>query len=323
MPLDMQKPLISIIIPAYNAVNYLGRCLTSVCQQSYGNLEIILVNDGSTDNTPKLCDEWASKDSRIRIIHQSNKGLAEVCNEGLRKASGEFIAFVDSDDWIEPEMFEELYASLIKEGSDIAVCGILLETKAGKLISKLGCKKEKTIHYLPALKKLLIDKSEKSYRWNKLYRSKLFQDISFPPGRVFEDLNTVYKLYARAKAISYTGSYRYHYIQHGNSILGSSNTPEKEMDFFTAQVERFDFILSFEAFSEKEKKALCIRTMKRLLSSACKIHQMTSPAEYRAWKEDIKRAMTTRLHADFHYKSCWKYILCNYWSSLPYLHLYR
>ena len=117
--------LISVIIPIYNVEAYLDECIASVIAQTYSNLEIILVDDGSPDNCPQMCDEWAAKDSRIRVIHKENGGLSDARNAGIDIATGEYIAFVDSDDWIEPEMYEIMLAALKNENADICACNIL------------------------------------------------------------------------------------------------------------------------------------------------------------------------------------------------------
>ena len=318
----MDSPLISIIIPAYNTARFLDKCMVSVCAQTYRNIEVLLINDGSTDETPALCDAWAAKDTRVRAIHQLNQGLAEVCNVGVKSARGELIGFVDSDDWIEPRMFEELYQSMRKHQSQIAVCSILLESEKGKIIRVQGTKKERVRDSKTALKKILIDKSEKSYRWNKLYNKILFDGIIFPNGRVFEDLNTVYKLYAKSSKVSYTGKYLYHYVQRAESIIGKVSN-KKEMDFFMANVERYDFITNHPYFEERERKMLLVRTMKRMLSSSRAFFKMTVSDAYLSQKEEIKNTMRRLYRADFNPEKHGKYLFLNYLCTIPYLHTLR
>ena len=319
----MDKPLISIIIPAYNTARFLDKCMLSVCAQTYKNIEIILINDGSTDETPALCDAWAAKDTRVKAIHQTNKGVSEACNTGLKVARGELIGFVDSDDWIETTMFEELHLSIRENQSDIAVCGILLDTENGQLIRRLGGGNGKIDDGKAALIKLLIDKSEKSYRWNKLYRAEIFTGITFPKGRVFEDLAVLSELYARALKVSYVNKHLYHYVQRAGSIIGAANTPEKEMDFFTANAERYTLISTFPHFSEQERKMLRIRTMKRMLSSSRAIFKMTAPEAYLSQKEEIKNTMRALYRADFNPEKHGKYLFFNYLCTIPYLHKLR
>ena len=123
----MNCPLVSIIVPVYQVEKYLEKCLGSIIGQTYGNLEIILVDDGSTDHGPAICDRYQTEDSRIQVIHQANGGLSHARNVGLAAATGDFISFVDSDDWIEPQMIDALMSALQETGADIAVCGRQVE----------------------------------------------------------------------------------------------------------------------------------------------------------------------------------------------------
>ena len=123
--------LISVIIPIYNVEAYLDECIASVIAQTYSNLEIILVDDGSPDNCPQMCDEWAAKDSRIRVIHKENGGLSDARNAGIDIATGEYIAFVDSDDWIVPEMYEKMLAALKTENAATCAWNMRLENRNG------------------------------------------------------------------------------------------------------------------------------------------------------------------------------------------------
>ena len=116
--------LISIIVPVYRVEPYLDRCVQSIVDQTYQNLEIILVDDGSPDNCPAMCDAWAAKDSRVKVIHKENGGLSDARNAGLAAAAGEYIGFVDSDDWISPDMYRLLYENMAEHGSDVSACGV-------------------------------------------------------------------------------------------------------------------------------------------------------------------------------------------------------
>ena len=128
----METPLISVVIPVYNVQAYLEKCVDSVLNQTYRNLEVILVDDGSPDNSPAICDSYAKKDSRVRVIHQENKGVGAARNVGVAQASGDWIAFVDSDDWIEPTMYEEMLDSALRQGSDMVICSGISEYGGGE-----------------------------------------------------------------------------------------------------------------------------------------------------------------------------------------------
>ncbi len=298
----MKSPLISIIIPIHNRERFLDRCLASVCAQTFHNMEIILIDDGSTDKTPSICDKWAKKDSRIRLIHTPNRGVAEARNLGLKIASGNYIGFVDSDDWIEKEMVEELYLSLQKHNADISMCGIFLNSSDNG--QTLGVKNDSSKEYVitgnKAFKLLIMDKTILSYLWNKLFRRELFLGISFPPGRVFEDHNTIYKLFARSKHVSHTGKNRYHYIQHPLSIL-NANTPQMEIDFFWSNVDRIQYIRQCKFLSEKEKKQLSLWPVKSMLRSDYKIRKETPATSYASEKKAMSEAIKKIYWRHYHY----------------------
>lgn len=260
----MNHPLISIIIPAYNAEQYLEKCLESVCMQTLKNIEIILVNDGSTDNTAILCDKWAAGDNRIRVIHSPNKGLAHVCNTGIEVAQGAFIGFVDSDDWIEPDMFETLYESICDMDSDIAVCGVYRILENGHFKKPHCVFDRKVWNRDKALLLLMMDHNMPSYRCNKLFKKDLFDGVVFPPNRVYEDIATIYRVFAKANRVSHSGSCSYYYLQREGSIANTFDV-KKEMDCFNAYWERFQFIRQYVGFSNILKKQLSVFTMKALL----------------------------------------------------------
>ncbi|MDF2472241.1 MAG: glycosyl transferase family 2 [Anaerocolumna sp.] len=182
-------PLISIIVPIYNTAEYLNRCIKSICNQTYRNLEIILIDDGSTDLSPELCDNWAKRDSRIKVIHKTNGGFSDARNKGLNIAAGDLIGFVDSDDWIHTQMFEIMYNSLANIDADMAICKpkYLKEKFEGKI---------KTLIYQPDVREYTIDDTLKliwneeipSCVWSLLCKKKLFNNLRFPLNRAYEDM---------------------------------------------------------------------------------------------------------------------------------------
>lgn len=286
------KPLISILIPAYNVEQYIDKCLASVCRQTMTQLEIILINDGSTDNTPAICDAWAEKDNRIRIIHQENKGIAETRNVGIATASAPYIGFVDSDDWIEPEMFEILFKAIKKHDAQIAMCGVMLEYPLKNAPDKKhdSAPKPCVIKGKEGLMKVLWDRETKSYCCNKIFDKTLFQHTLFPAGRTFEDYSAVYLLFAKAQRLTHTGRSDYHYIQHENSILNAVN-PRKEVDFFIANMERYAFISSYPAFTRKEKKKLQLKTLKRMMRTYCNLLKKTDKNMLKEEKQWMHKQM--------------------------------
>ena len=172
-------PLISIIVPVYNVKNYLEKCLQSICGQTYKNLEIILIDDGSSDGSGELCDLFAQRDGRIKVIHQANAGQSAARNRGLAVAQGEFLGFVDSDDWIEPDMYEFLYHLLKENGADISICSHYIET-AVKTRVKHSSEQFSSFSREEAIRTLVEDKRIRNYMWDKLYKRQLFAGIYFP-----------------------------------------------------------------------------------------------------------------------------------------------
>ena len=172
----MDQPLISVIVPIYNVEEYLDRCVESIVNQTYKNLEIILVDDGSPDNCPQMCDNWAEKDSRIKAVHKENGGLSDARNAGMPFATGEIISFIDSDDWIELNMFETMLNRMIEDNSDIVSCGVKWVEEDGCLIRDVTSENE-VLDNKTAMKELLNDSKLKQHVWNKIYKYDMIKNI--------------------------------------------------------------------------------------------------------------------------------------------------
>ena len=216
--------LISVIVPVYRVEDYLDECIQSIVDQTYSNLEIILVDDGSTDNCPAICEKWARKDSRIRVIHKNNGGLSDARNAGIEIATGDYIAFVDSDDFIKQDMLEKLHAALTKDGSDIVACGIL--TCEAEKQTAWGC--ERVIGTANEIYALLYDDATYPVAaWNKLYRRCCWETLRFPVGKTCEDAFTTYQLIHNAKRISMIPEALYCYRIRPGSIMTSAFSLKK------------------------------------------------------------------------------------------------
>lgn len=221
---------ISVIIPIYNVEKYLKRCLNSVVNQSYKNIEIILVDDGSPDKSGEICDEYAKKDSRIRVIHQQNAGLPEARNSGLKIATGDYIGFVDSDDYISIDMYECLASQVKRLNADIACCGIYRVFDEGRRIEKTSRHKNEAVFSREeAFIEFQLYDSIGPAAWNKIFRRNLFGDIRFRPYKRLEDFWYVGKCISRADRISYSPVYGYNYMIRKNSIT-HSKFREKDYD---------------------------------------------------------------------------------------------
>lgn len=239
-------PLISIIVPVYNVAPYLKRCLESIQGQTYRNIEIILVDDGSSDSSGRICEEYAAKDIRLKVMHKANGGLSAARNEGIIKASGEYISFVDSDDYVCETYIERLFRILYDHDADIAVCGYFrgreerlpknksIQGKQGKIRSYTA--KEMLRQWHGKYKQI------ETVVWNKLYKKTLFTEnnIFFPTGCVFEDVYISHLLIDKSQKIAITSEKLYYYYQRKDSTIHTVS--EKRMwESILAQNKRLSF----------------------------------------------------------------------------------
>lgn len=233
--------LISIIVPVYKVEPYLDRCVQSIVDQTYTNLEIILVDDGSPDTCPAMCDAWAEKDSRIKVIHKENGGLSDARNAGMAVATGEYMGFVDSDDYIAPEMYRLLYERLTAEGSDIAACGVEMVYEDGAPSQSLTRSGSCILDQNAAMEAIISETWLKQPVWYKLYKTELIQDILFPVGKYHEDVFWSYQAVGRAQKVSIFDRPCYFYTQRKGSIMGERYSL-KRLDALDAKVNRIDYL---------------------------------------------------------------------------------
>ena len=214
-------PLISIVVPIYKVEKYLEKCVKSITSQTYRNIEIILVDDGSPDNCGEMADNLAEMDSRIIVIHKMNGGLSSARNAGIDVARGEYIGFVDSDDTIEPFMYEKLHSILQKENTKLSVCAVNYVYEDGKVLRKRKMGKNVTFDFCQAIIEMNAHRYFDMGAWSKLYHRSLFENIRFPVGKLSEDYYIMYKLFDKAQRISYLDVPCYNYLQRKNSITRS------------------------------------------------------------------------------------------------------
>lgn len=256
----MNTPLLSVIIPCYNTEKYLEKCITSILKQSYTNIEVILINDGSTDKTPLICNNLSNIDKRIKVIHQSNQGASITRQNGINLSKGEYITFVDSDDWIHPQMYEFMMEGLYNSHADIAQCGVCDALEENNQII-LKHRKTKTINNqyqtydkIRGVIEILDDTKWQSYFWNKIYKKKLFSNIQFPIGRgLDEDTSVMYHLFHRANSSIYFESEFYFYLKRIDSICNTTDENKKAkniIDRNTARWEKLQFTLQHPKYHE-------------------------------------------------------------------------
>ncbi len=245
--------LITVVVPVYNVFPFLETCILSLCHQSYQKLEILLIDDGSTDGSGALCDDYARKDDRIRVIHQENRGLGAARNEGIRRANGVYIAFVDSDDWVSPTMIQELYQALKEQGAQLAVCDAYVISEQGRVQKKMQNSLPVGMAIqLTSLPRLLL---QPHVAWNKLYQKDLFDDpdIQYPARAWYEDFRVTTKLYTKTERIVFVDRPLYYYRLREGSIQNNGNLMRKR-----EKIEAMEDILRYyqkhHLFSQYQKE---------------------------------------------------------------------
>lgn len=239
--LNQPSPLISVIVPFYNVESYARKCIESIQAQTYKNLEIILVDDGSPDRCGEICDEYAARDPRIKVIHKKNGGLSSARNSALEIATGKYIGFVDSDDWIEPQMYEKMLQGIISSGSEIAICGVHYDYKNCTTQNKhFPANDLHTYSRDAAIKILIEDKGIHNYVCDKLFSKDVIK-TAFPIGVTLEDIRTTIRWFANAKQICTVPFNGYHYIQRKGSILHGDNIVYR-IHYIESLISQLDFL---------------------------------------------------------------------------------
>ena len=237
--------MISVIVPVYNVESYLPKCLDSIIAQTYTDLEILIIDDGSTDRCGAICDSYAERDRRIRVFHTENRGLSAARNLGLDHAKGEYIGFVDSDDWIEPDMYEVLLRKAEETGADVVTCRFYQEY-TDRTETFPGPENEFAVKGDEILRTYLLSKEICQDSWNNLFKAELFQTLRYPEGRSFEDIATKYLLLQKAEKLVYIPSCLLHYRNRKHS-LSNNHSLNSLVDYWLAYKERFDALSPISA----------------------------------------------------------------------------
>ena len=281
---SMNQRLISVIVAAFNVDKYLNRCIQSIVEQTYPDLEIILVDDGSTDRTGAICDDWANKDNRIIIIHKKNGGLSDARNTGIQRACGKWLGFVDADDYISANMYERLYQYRTEKG--MTVCGFLIENN-GNLQQCPGIKK--TLQPREAVDLFIANELQGitywgAYAWNKLYDRCLFENISYPEGKTYEDACIILDLVHQAESITFIPDCEYIYVQRPDSITHDNSNIIS--DLLSARLRQKEQLLKYWQMSDNRiEKLLALEYFSFLCRYAC-----LSPKERDKYQEDAVKA---------------------------------
>lgn len=273
--------LISVIIPVYKVEKYIHRCIDSILKQSFSNLEIILVDDGSLDTCGDICDEYAIMDHRIKVIHQENGGLSDARNTGIESAKGTYLTFLDSDDWVHELYIEKLYNLLKRADADISACNFVRTWD-----ENISVDESANSVYIFSNMEALDQLYEEFYvpmvvAWGKIYKAALFNGIRYPKGKVHEDEFTTYKLFYEAKTIAFSTEQLHYYWQRPDSITGVSFNVKNSLDIAQALYQRGAF------FNEKGLFELRDRTYRALFFKFKKIFEYMYNNNVRTHKKEI------------------------------------
>lgn len=234
--------LISVIVPVYNVEKYLEKCIDSIVNQTFDHLEIILVNDGSTDHSLEICEKYKVQDKRIKVIDKKNGGLSDARNVGTQVAMGKFITFVDSDDFIDSDMITYLYHLITQADADISICQHKeIDEKSGMINKYLSVSAKTIVGNDNCMEAFFTNRGIGTIAWGKLYKKELFNGIRYPKGKFHEDVFTTYLLIARSRCIVIGNQHKYNYLLRRNSISKSS-FQLKHLDAIEANKVRSEFI---------------------------------------------------------------------------------
>lgn len=283
-------PKVSIIVPIYNVGQYLTKCIESLINQTLEDIEIILVDDGATDNSTEICDEYALRDNRIKVIHKQNGGLSDARNTGIDVAKGEYLAFLDSDDWIEPNFYEYLYNVIQREQADIVQCDYIEAYNEDIVIQFNECIKENMYTGVEALTLLYGPEYIRTViACSKIYKKELFVGIRFPKGKIHEDEFTTYKLLHKASKVVDSNVKMYYYRQREGSIMAQGFN-EKRLHVVEAWKERINYFNQYtlEELAQRTESNLC-RMLKALYAQAKQSNSNNKKKILKSLKKDMQK----------------------------------
>lgn len=300
-----RSPLISVIVPVYKVETYLPRCVDSILAQTWKNLEIFLVDDGSPDGCGRICDEYAKNDPRIRVIHKENGGLSSARNAGLDVASGDYIGFVDSDDWIEPEMYAEMLALMEKYDARMVCAGRYdVDGETGEKTVGLCPAQEEQIDGETMAGRIFLWDQCDSAAWDKLYRRELFEDIRYPEGKTCEDVPVTYRLALKAQRVALCSRPLYNYYHRSGSISKGAGITEKTFHYSRHTAPILEDIRENHPNIAPQAEFLRVHSLYHILlrlDHASPEIRKTYRAEYREARRELSRH--------------WKFILSCPWLS--------
>ena len=277
--------LISVIVPVYNVESYVAECIESIQNQTYMNLEIILVNDGSTDASGDICDQYAAYDERIQVIHKENAGVSAARNTGIESANGDYIGFVDSDDYIAPTMYEDMLKLMAEHDLDIIEC-TAFRNNGDTNIEGCNDGSLEIFNRDEALKMAMYDCFVAV--WSQLYKRRVISDVRFPVGRKFEDSAVSYLFIANTKRVGHINRCLYYYRLNPNSTTQTSFDPKSRWDFVLGYEERLQYAIDHQLPYVDDCNSLL---MKAVLS--CLTAYYAKPTGNQVYYDKCKRMIET------------------------------
>ena len=276
--------MISIIVPVFKVEPYLRQCVDSILAQTYRDIEVLLIDDGSPDRCGEICDDYGRKDPRVRVFHTENRGVSAARNLGLSEARGDYIGFVDSDDWIEPEMFKTMLRGMENANADMAACASWREYPD----SRQEQRSKEAVYTGKDSLKALIEGNISSYVWDKLYHRDLLQDISFPVGKLYEDISTIHQIVGKSNKTVVVQDAFYHYRQRPESIMSKKNSARNLIDQADAYVSRYFWFGEHEEELFAEKQDALLRHAASSISSVWCRWYGCSKTEKKSFKGKIE-----------------------------------
>lgn len=312
----MMDKTVSVIVPVYNVEKYLDRCMESIVQQTYSNLQIILVDDGAKDKSGTICDTWKERDSRIVVIHQKNGGLSNARNTGIKQANGEYLIFVDSDDVVASSMIEQLVGLIETEDADISICGVSHIFDENDI--KFEQNQTETISYNrnSAIMEMWYQKSFLPSAWGKAYKKRLFENLGFMERILFEDIDVMHELFWRSNKIVYKNVPLYGYVHRENSIT-TTRFSKRDCDILKISEKLLKF-------SKENDDSLVPAAKSYAVTAAFRIY-LNAPQKnrefhaYYAKAEELLNEYGKTVMKDKKVRNKTKYALCLYFYCKPLL----
>jgi len=287
-------PRLSIVVPVYNVEKYLPQCLDSLINQTLKDIEIILVNDGSTDRSEEICRTYAERDSRITIVSKPNGGLSDARNNGIRHATADVIGFVDSDDYVDIDMFESLMRAKEQTQAEIAVGGVKMVTNEGEVYQIRAVGRDAVVNRRDAMEELLKSKRITNSVCNKIFDISLFEELEFPVGKLYEDEYVTYKLFDKAEKVAMTNQTFYYYRSSPGSITHKAFS-EREFDRIYASQIKVQFIEKaypdLLVYAERYLVYDCVMALSKMTKYSKSYDQLT--------RDNIRRHLICFLRGDY------------------------